>query len=129
MFDSLAPMAALAAAIAAAPAFAQTTIAPPADLHPPINLDADTLRSRFTNSHLGLKPGNAANISSSGLPFGIDYNHEAKTLVVPLAARSDWGVGVGLNTNSSKVIELSPGSALGLQPANRAPGLMLHGKF
>jgi hypothetical protein len=129
MFGSLARMAAIAAAIVAAPAFAQSTVTPPADLHPPINLDADTLRSRFMTNNLGLKPGSPAGLSASGLPYGIDYNHEAKTVVVPLAPKSEWGVGVGLNMNSSKVIELSPGSALGLQQPNRTPGLMLHGKF
>lgn len=114
-----------------APVFAQNSV-PPADLHPPINLDADTLRAQagYAGSHLGLRPGShAGNLSSSGLPYGIDYNREAKSLLVPLDQKNEWGVGVGLNMNSSKVIELSPGSALGLQPTNRAPGVMLHKKF
>lgn len=125
------PFAAIAAAmLGTIPAFAQNTYAPPADLHPPINLDADTLRSRLLNGQLGLKPGHgASNLSASGLPYGIDYNRDAKSLVVPIDEKNEWGVGVGLNMNSSKVIELSPGSALGLQPANRAPGVMLHKKF
>ena len=113
------------------PAFAQSTgegLVPPADLHPPINLDSDTLRARFGSNHLGLKPSNAAG-AASALPYGIDYNREAKSLVVPLDRKNDWGVGVGLNMNNSRIIELSPGGVLGLQQPNRAPGLMLHGKF
>ena len=124
------PFAAIAAAVlGSAPAFSQNTYAPPADLHPPINLDADTLRSRMSNGQLGLKPGQGSGLSASGLPYGIDYNRDAKSLVVPIDGKNEWGVGVGLNMNSSKAVELSPGSALGLQPANRAPGIMLNKKF
>jgi hypothetical protein len=131
MFRSLTLVAtaAVAAAIYALPADAQSTgqtVAPPADLHPPINLDADTLRARFASGHLGLKPGTG---NGTALPYGIDYNREAKSIIVPLDEKNEWGVGVGLNMNSSKIIELSPGSALGLQQPNRAPGLMLHKKF
>jgi hypothetical protein len=107
---------------------ARETVAPPADLHPPVNLDADTLRSRFASSHLGLKPQSAANASGLALPFGLDYNRDTKSLIMPLDQKSEWGVGVGLNLNSSKVIELSPNGVLGLQPKS-APGLMLHKKF
>jgi hypothetical protein len=119
------------AAIFATPAFAQSTgegLVPPADLHPPINLDSDTLRARFGSSNLGLKPSNVPG-SASALPYGIDYNREAKSLVMPLDRKNDWGVGVGLNMNTSRIIELSPSGVLGLQQPNRAPGLMLHGKF
>jgi len=118
-----------AVAICALPAVAQNAgqnVAPPADLHPPINLDADTLRARFAPGNLGLKPNSGGGIA---LPYGIDYNREAKSLVMPLDDKNEWGVGVGLNMNSSKIIELSPGSVLGLQQPNRAPGLMLHKKF
>jgi hypothetical protein len=121
--------AATAAVVCALPAFAQDagqTAAPPANLHPPINLDADTLRARFASGQLGLKPGTG---DSMALPYGINYNRDAKSLIVPIDEKNEWGVGVGLNMNSSKVIELSPGSALGLQQPNRAPGLMLHRKF
>jgi hypothetical protein len=47
---------------------------------------------------------------------------------MPLDQKSEWGVGVGLNINSSTPVELSPNGILGLQP-KRAPGLMLHKKF
>ena len=111
--------------------FAQNTreaVVPPASLHPPINLDADTLRARLAPSHLGLKPNTSPNSSGIGLPYGIDYSREAKGLLVPLDQKNEWGVGVGLNLNSSDVVELSPSSALG-QQLKRAPGLMLHRKF
>ena len=108
---------------------AGTVVSPPADLHPPIKLDADTLRARLTPSHLGLKPqsGSAAD-SGIALPFGLNYSREAKSLVVPLDQKSEWGIGVGLNMNSSNTVELSPSSSLGLQP-RRAPGVMLQKKF
>ena len=57
------------------PAFAQSTgegLVPPADLHPPINLDSDTLRARFGSSNLGLKPSNVSG-AALALPYGIDY--------------------------------------------------------
>ncbi|MDB5812280.1 MAG: hypothetical protein JWN94_4402 [Betaproteobacteria bacterium] len=128
MFQSLILIAAAAAAALAAPAFAQN-LAPPADLHPPINLDADTLRSRFSTSNLGLKPSTIKNAPATGLPFGIDYNREVKSFMVPIDEKNEWGVGVGLNLNASKIIELSPGSVLGLQQPNRAPGVTFHKKF
>lgn len=121
-----------AAIFVTTPAFAQSTgegLVPPADLHPPINLDSDTLRARFGSSNLGLKPSNVPG-AASALPYGIDYNRETRSLVVPLDRKNDWGVGVGLNMNtSSRIIELSPSGVLGLQQPSRAPGLMLHGKF
>ncbi len=111
-------------------AFAQNTrdtVSPPADLHPPVNLNADTLRAhRFRPANLALsrKPPSGG----IALPFGIDYRRDAKALVMPLNEKSEWGVGVGLNLNSTEVVELSPNGMLGLQP-KRAPGLMLHKKF
>ena len=103
-------------------------VLPPANLHPPINLDADTLRARFAPSPLGLKPRTSNVPGGITLPFGIDYHRETKGLVMPLDQKSEWGVGVGLNLNSSPVIELSPSSVLGLHP-KRAPGVMLNRKF
>ena len=131
MDRSLSLIAAITVAVAlhTTSGFAQNmgeNITPPVDLHPPINLDADTLRARFAPSHLGLKPNTPA---GTALPFGIDYNRESKSLVMPIDRKSEWGVGIGLNLNSSKIIELSPGGVLGLQQPNRAPGIMLHGKF
>ena len=44
--------------------------APPANLHPPVTLDADTLRARLAPSHLGLKPQLSSNPLGITLPFG-----------------------------------------------------------
>ena len=129
------PMQIAAATIAtglfAANSFAQNATygaAPPANLHPPINLDADTLRAQLTPGQLGLKPHAGATASGIGLPFGLNYNRDTKGLVMPLDEKSEWGVGVGLQINSSRTVELSPSNTLGLEP-KRAPGLMLHKKF
>jgi hypothetical protein len=103
-------------------------VSPPAALHPPANLDADTLRAKFAPSKLGLKPQAGANLGGVALPFGMDYSHEAKGVLMPLDEKREWGVGVGLNLNAPTVVELSPNSVLGLQP-KRAPGLMLNKKF
>jgi hypothetical protein len=102
--------------------------APPADLHPPVQLDADVLRAQLTPGHLGLRPQSGAAGINTGLPLGMNYNRDTRGLVIPLDQKSEWGVGVGLNINSSATVEISPGSALGLQP-KRAPGLMLHKAF
>jgi hypothetical protein len=112
-------------------AFAQSTatnLTLPADLHPLVNLDADTLRAQFTRSQLGLKPQTGATVSGIELPFGLSYVREAKGLVMPLDQKNEWGVGIGLNINSANSIELSPSNSLGLVP-KRTPGLMLHKRF
>ena len=107
---------------------AREVVAPPADLHPSITLDADTLRSKFAPSQLGLKPQSPAKQDGISMPFGLNYSRDAKGVVMPLDQKKEWGVGVGLNLNSSEVVELSPNSVLGLQP-KRTPGLMLQKKF
>ena len=122
----------IAAVSIATVSFAQnaaTTVSPPADLHPPIKLDADTLRATLAPSHLGLKPQSGAASSAMGLPFGLKYSGEAKSLIMPLDQKNQWGVGIGLNLNSSNTVELSPSSSLGLQPNKRTPGVMLQKKF
>jgi hypothetical protein len=103
-------------------------VAPPAELHPPANLDADTLRSKFIPSQLGLKPQTGSKLGGVELPFGMDYSNEAKSVLMPLDNKREWGVGVGLNLNAPSVVELSPNSVLGLQP-KRAPGVMLNKRF
>ena len=112
-------------------AFAQninTNLVPPADLHPPVNLDADTLRAQFTRSQIGLKPKANTTVSGIELPFGLNYNRDAKGLLMPLDKKNEWGIGVGLNVNSSSSVDSSISNPLGLVQ-KRAPGLMLHKKF
>ena len=121
----------IATGLFAANSFAQNatfSAAPPAELHPPINLDAVTLRAQLTPGQLGLKPHPGARVSGIELPFGLNYNRDTKGLVMPLDQKSEWGVGVGLQINSYSTVELSPSNTLGLQP-KRAPGFMLHKKF
>ena len=121
----------VAAGFAVTNSFAQNATfgaAPPADMHPPINLDADTLRAQLTPGQLGLKPQSRADANSIDLPFGLRYNREAKGLVMPLDQKNEWGVGVGLNMNSTTPVELSPSNTLGLVP-KRTPGLVLQKKF
>ena len=112
-------------------AFAQNAAAnliPPADLHPPVNLDADTLRAQFTRSQLGLKPQTGSTVSGIELPLGLSYNRDAKGLLMSLDEKKEWGVGVGLNINSSSAVDSAISNPLGLIP-KRTPGLMLHKKF
>ena len=111
--------------------FAQSAnTVPPADLHPPARLDADALRAQFTNSQLGLRPQAPAKSSATELPFGLNYNRDAKSLAMPLDEKNEWGIGIGLNINSANPVGLTPsnGNTFEVQP-KRAPGLMLHRKF
>ncbi len=111
--------------------FAQSagdTVSPPANLHPPINLDSDTLRATLAPRQFGLKPPTSNLPAGITLPFGIDYHRDAKGLLMPLDQKNEWGVGIGLNLNSSSIVELSPSGVLGLSP-KRAPGVMLNRKF
>ena len=103
-------------------------VSPPANLHPPINLDSDTLRARLAPGQFGLKPPTSNLAAGITLPFGIDYHRDAKGLLMPLDQKNEWGVGIGLNLNSSSIVELSPSGVLGLSP-KRAPGVMLNRKF
>ena len=121
----------IATGFSIANAFAQNSTfsaAPPANLHPPVNLDADTLRAQLAPSQLGLKRHSGSSSTGIDLPFGLSYNRDAKGLVMPLDEKNEWGVGVGLQMNSSRTVEMSPSNTLGLEP-KRAPGLMLHKKF
>ena len=107
---------------------AAANLAPPAGLQPPANLDADSLRAQFTRSQLGLKPQTDSAISGMDLPFGLSYNRDAKGLTMPLDEKNEWGIGVGLNINSSSAVDSAISNPLGLAP-KRTPGLMLHKKF
>ena len=61
------------------------------------------------------------------LPFGLNYNREAKSLLMPLDDKNEWGVGVNMNLSATPAVE-TPQSGLQLAP-KRTPGLMLHRKF
>lgn len=97
---------------------------------PSLKLDAEALGAKPTPSPLGLKPQSApVNKESILLPFGLNYNRDARSLLVPIDQKNEWGVGLNLDVNSSRAVELAPPSSpLGLQP-KRTPGLMLQKKF
>jgi hypothetical protein len=88
---------------------------------------ADSIRAWVTSSALGLKP-QSARAKASGLPFGMNYSGQTTTLLVPIDAKHEWGIGVQFNLSAPRSIELAPPSALGLQP-KRALGLTLQKSF
>jgi hypothetical protein len=95
---------------------------------PALKFDNDSWRARQAPASLGLRPYSGGTKEGIHLPFGLNYNSEAKSLIMPLGEKSDWGVGINLNVNSSRAIELAPSSSLGLQP-KRTPGVTLQKKF
>ena len=120
----------LVASSAATGTFAQSAgvaALPPADLNPTSKIDIDTLRSRLAPSSLGLKL-NSATTQGSDLPYGLTYSGDAKSVMMPLDQKNEWGVGLNLNVNSPPTVELAPSSSLGLQP-KRTPGVMLQRRF
>jgi len=104
-----------------------TASPPPADLYPTQKIDLDVLRSKLAPSTLGLKPNSGAK-EGINLPFGINYSSETKSFLVPIDQKNEWGIGLNLNVNSSRSVELAPTSVLGLQP-KRTPGVTLQKKF
>jgi hypothetical protein len=127
---------ALVAGSAATGSFAQSAgvaALPPADLNPTakpdtdIRIDTDTLRSTLAPGALGLRP-NSAPTAGAGLPLGLRYSGDAKSVIMPLDEKNEWGVGLNFNLNSPPPVELAPNSALGLQP-KRSPGVMLQRRF
>ena len=120
----------LAASSVATGSFAQSAgvaVLPPADLNPTAKIYVDTLRSRLVPSSLGLKP-NPATRQGSDLPYGLTYSGDAKSVMMPLDQKNEWGVGLNLNVNSLPTVELAPSSSLSLQP-RRTPGVMLQRRF
>ena len=106
-----------------------STVVPPVNLHPATNSDADALAAKLAPSSLGLKPQSALGKAGIDLPYGLNYNRETKSLLMSIDQKNEWGVGVNLDVNSSRSVELAPPtSTLGLQP-KRTPGLMLQKKF
>lgn len=118
-------------AASSAVSHAQSTSASPApasaEQQPPLKIDLDALRYRGAPDALGLKPPAATTKERLELPFGLNYSREARSLLMPLDDKSEWGVGLNLNINKSRDVELAP-SGLGLQP-KRAIGLVINRKF
>ena len=96
----------------------------PATLQPPSRTAIDAFTSQES---VGLRrPANNLR-ERIDLPFGLNYNRDAKSLLMPLDDKNEWGVGVNLNLGATPTIE-TPQSGLQLAP-KRTPGLMLHRKF
>lgn len=98
----------------------------PAVLQPPSRSAADTFSS-IESPTIGLRPPPAPPRERIELPLGLNYSRDAKSLLLPIDDKNEWGVGINLNLNASKPVELSP-PGLHLEP-KRAPGLMLQKKF
>ena len=96
----------------------------PATLQPPSRTAIDAFTSQES---VGLRrPANNLR-ERIDLPFGLNYNRDAKSLLMPLDDKNEWGVGVNLNLGATPTVE-TPQSGLQLAP-KRTPGLMLHRKF
>lgn len=96
----------------------------PATLQPPSRTAVEAFTSQES---IGLRRP-AANLHERiDLPFGLNYNRDAKSLLMPLDDKNEWGVGVNLNLNATPSVD-TPQSGLQLAP-KRTPGLMLHRKF
>ena len=96
----------------------------PTTLQPPSRTAIDAFTSQES---VGLRrPANNLR-ERIDLPFGLNYNRDAKSLLMPLDDKNEWGVGVNLNLGATPTIE-TPQSGLQLAP-KRTPGLMLHRKF
>ena len=113
----------------AAHSVAQNMTAPSPSIEPSpaLKFDSDAWGTRQAPGSLGLRPYSGGAKEGISLPFGMNYSNESKSLIMPLGEKSDWGVGLNLNVNSSRAID-TPSSSLGLQP-KRTPGLTLQRKF
>ena len=102
--------------------------APRNGLQPQGNLDAITLRARVTPGHLGLEPppGGSGSIE---LPLGLTFRDDTKSVNLPLADKSGWSLGIGLNLNPPGPVELSPSTSLGLLQPKPAARFQLEKRF
>jgi len=117
----------IAPCVSPAPAFCADDIPDrPATLQPPARSSAETFYLQ-DSSRQGLRPPATSLRQRIDLPFGLNYSREAKSLVMPLDDKNEWGVGLNLNLNASPAVELSP-PGLHLAP-KRTPGLMLLKQF
>ena len=98
------------------------------ELTPIPRIDSFALRQQETHSAVGLKPRNGIAGDGIDLPFGMNYSIGSRSLLVPIDAKNDWGIGLNLNVNSARALDLTPSSGLGLQP-KRTPGVTLQKRF
>lgn len=100
----------------------------PAALQPPSRSAADAFTS-IESPPLGLRPPPASTFQRERieLPLGLSYSRDAKSLLMQIDEKNEWGLGFNLNLNASPAVELSP-PGLHLAP-KRTPGLILQKKF
>jgi hypothetical protein len=98
----------------------------PATLQPPSRSAEDTFMLQ-DGARLGLRPPAASLRERTELPFGLNYSREARSLLMQLDEKNEWGLGLNLNLNATPAVELAP-SGLHMAPRN-TPGLMLQKKF
>ena len=125
----VATAAAAAGSVAADFALPDTSAATTAQLLPPTTNNLETSSPTFSTGSIGLKSPSARITESTGLPYGLNYSGETKSLLLPIDPKSNWGVGLNLDVNASRAVELAPPTPLlGLQP-KRTPGVTLQMKF
>ena len=84
--------------------------------------------SALPHSSIKLKIEDFTNPHTSGitLPFGIDYSHQTKSLVMPLDAEKLWGVGINLDIGD--VNDFNAHSGLGIE-LQKTPGVVIQRNF
>ncbi len=101
----------------------------PAETQAASSSTADSTGVKFSEKSIGLKAPPPRITDVISLPFGMNYFRDSKSLLFSIDSKNDWGIGLNLDVNSSRSVELAPSvPALGLQP-KRTPGLMLQMKF
>ena len=100
----------------------------PTDLQPIPRIDVDILRSKMAPGGIGLKPKYSVVNDGFDLPFGMNYNRDSSSLLMPIDPKNEWGIGLNLNLNSPRALDMAPSSGLGLQP-KRTPGVTLQKRF
>lgn len=98
----------------------------PAMLQPPARTTADAFSAQDATG-IGLRRPAATLQERTVLLFGLNYNRETKSLLMPLDEKNEWGLGLNLNLNSTPAVELAP-SGIHFSP-RRMPGLILHKTF
>jgi hypothetical protein len=98
----------------------------PTALQAPSRSTADAFIAQDATG-IGLRPPGASLRERINLPFGLNYSREAKSLLMQLDEKNEWGLGLNLNVNATPAVDLAP-PGLYIAP-RRTPGLMLLRSF
>jgi hypothetical protein len=98
----------------------------PVTLQQPSHSSADAFTAQDA-SGIGLRPPASSVRERINLPFGLNYSREAKSLMMQLDEKNEWGLGLNLNLNATTAVELAP-PGLHIAP-RRTPGLVLQKTF